>query len=113
MKNIMPAAIGLQQNRYQVDNRNEGRFTAEIKNKKLDNACKDFEAIMLNKIMSSMRENLPKDGLFAESYGEKMFQSMLDEEMTRQLAHGKGMGLAELLYEELSKKDNTPAGGEK
>lgn len=112
MENIMPTAIGFQKNSFSVDNRNEGRFAAEAKNKKLDNACKDFEAIMLNKIMSSMRDSLPEGGLFEKSYGEKIFQSMLDEEMTRQMAHGKGIGLAKLLYEELSKKESNLPGGE-
>lgn len=108
----MPAAIGFQQNRFSVDNRNEDRFSAQVKNKKLDEACKDFEAIMLNKIMSSMRDSLPEGGLYEKSYGEKIFQSMLDEELTRQMAHGKGMGLAKLLYEELSKKESSLPGGE-
>ncbi len=110
MKSIIPATIGFQKNSYQVDKRNEGNFTASIKNKKLADACKDFEAIMLNKIMSSMRDSLPEGGLYEKSYGEKIFQSMLDEEMTRNMAHGKGTGLARLLYEELSKKGNCSQG---
>ena len=110
MKNIMPAPIALQQKSFSVDNRIESRFAAQAKNKKLAAACQDFEAIMLNKIMSSMRDSLPEGGLFEKSYGEKIFQSMLDEEMTRQMAHGKGMGLAKLLYEELSSKDNGVGG---
>ncbi len=112
MKTAISTPIGFQKNSHYVDNKNERIFAADVKNKKLADACKDFEAIMLNKIMSGMRDSLPEGGLYEKSYGEKIFQSMLDEEMTRKMAHGKGIGLADLLYEELSGKDSPQPGGE-
>lgn len=94
-----------------VDSMRERQFVAQAENKKLEGACKDFEAILLNKLLTSMRETVPEGGLFEKSFGEKIYQSMLDEEMTRQMAHGKGIGLGELLYRHLSAGSN-PAGGD-
>ena len=71
----------------------------------LEKACKDFEAIILNKMMASMRKTVPEGGLFEKSYGEKIYQSMLDEELSKNIAHGKGMGLGQMLFEQLTNKE--------
>jgi len=110
MEGITPASIQFQKSLQSVDNRNEKKFTESIENKKLLEACKDFEAILLNKMLSTMRESIPEGGLFEKSYGEKIYQSMLDEQMTNEWAHGKGMGLGELLYKQLSRSIKPSAG---
>ena len=71
---------------------------------RLEKACNDFEAIILNKIFSAMRKSVPEGGLFEKSYGEKIYQSMLDEELSKNIAHSKGMGLGELLFQQLTDK---------
>jgi len=110
MESIIPASIQFQKTLQSVDNRNEKQFAESIEQKKLLEACKDFEAILLNKLLSSMRESIPEGGLFEKSYGEKIYQSMLDEEMTKEWAHGKGMGIGDLLYQQLSRSIKPSAG---
>ncbi len=104
-----PTAFQFQKSGKTADTINEKQLTQNIENKRLDTACKDFEALLLNKIMTSMRESLPEGGLFEKSYGEEIFQSMLDEQMTKEMAHGKGMGLAKLLYQDLNAPELSPA----
>jgi flagellar protein FlgJ len=110
MKSITPASIQFQKTLRSVDNRNEKQFAESIEKKKLLEACKDFEAILLNKMVSTMRESIPEGGLFEKSFGEKIYQSMLDEEMTKEWAHGKGTGIGELLYQQLSRSIKPSAG---
>ncbi|MBI5557536.1 MAG: rod-binding protein [Deltaproteobacteria bacterium] len=109
MKSIAPPSFQFQKIPQAVDNKNERQFADSLENKKLLDACKDFEAILLNKMFSTMRESIPEGGLFEKSFGEKIYQSMLDEEMTKEMAHGKGIGIGELLYRSLSRKINHPA----
>ena len=71
---------------------------------RLEKACKDFEAIILNQMLSAMRKTVPEGGLFEKSFGEKIYQTMLDEELSKKIAHGKGMGLGELLFQQLADK---------
>jgi flagellar protein FlgJ len=73
---------------------------------RLEKACKDFEAIILNQMLSAMRKAVPEGGLFEKSYGEKIYQSMMDEELSKNIAHGKGMGLGEMLFRQLTSKNN-------
>ncbi|MEW6519950.1 MAG: rod-binding protein [Thermodesulfobacteriota bacterium] len=110
MESIIPTSIQLQKSLQAVDNRTEKQFADSIEKKKLRDACNDFEAILLNKLLAGMRETLPEGGLFEKSFGEKIYQSMLDEEMTKQWAHGKGTGIGDLLYQQLSRSIKPPAG---
>ena len=90
-----PATIGLKETTISADN---------VKENKLRKACADFESIMLKQLMSIAREGLPEGGLFDGGRAEEMYRSMLDDELSIKLAHGKGMGLGELLYKQISKQ---------
>lgn len=69
---------------------------------KLKEVCKDMEAVFLNLMLSKMRETVPKSKLMGDSSQEELFQSMLDSEMTKNLAKAGGMGLADMLYKQLT-----------
>lgn len=74
------------------------------KERKLKNACQDFEALVMNQMLQIMRESVPKDGLFSGGYGEELFQSMQDEKLAEHLAAGGGLGFADKLYAQLSNR---------
>lgn len=97
-----PPAIGLKETTASAD---------MIKEKKLRQACADFEAIMLNQLLNMARESLPEGGLFDGGHAENIYRSMQDEELSKQLASGKGMGLGELLFQQISEQHPTTAGG--
>lgn len=69
---------------------------------KLRQACKDMEAVFLNMMWSSMRATVPKSSLTGESNQKEILQSMLDSEMTKNMAQSGGVGLADMLYRQLS-----------
>ncbi|WP_245867487.1 hypothetical protein SPSIL_043500 [Sporomusa silvacetica DSM 10669] len=77
--------------------------TATGEDAKLKAACQDMEAVFLNMMMTRMRATVPKDGLFGNSQEEQMLTSMLDTELTKNMAQAGGMGLADMLYHQLSK----------
>lgn len=74
---------------------------------KLKKACNDFEAIFIKQMLTTMRKSVPKGGLFGGGYEQEMFQSMQDDELAKSIAHGKGMGIAEALYNQVSGKIST------
>lgn len=73
-------------------------------------ACKDFEAILLRQLMSTMRKSIPKSELFGESYAREMYQTLQDEALADHLVQGHGTGLGEVLYRQLSGQDRRTAG---
>jgi len=73
------------------DSRNPG--------KKLMKACNDFEAIFISQLFKTMRGESDKKGLFGKGLGGDLYQGLFDSEIAREMASGKGIGLARRLYE--------------
>jgi len=67
-------------------------------------ATKEFEAFVLYQLMQSMRKTVEKNPLFHGGAGEEVFEDMLDQELTRQLAHAGGIGIGEVLYRQLERQ---------
>ncbi len=81
----------------------QGKMNAAEK-QKLRKACADFEALLTQQMLATMRESTAEpEGLFKKSYGEKLFQSMMDQELAEKMATGKGSGFGDMLFEQLSK----------
>jgi flagellar protein FlgJ len=67
---------------------------------KLKKTCQDMEAVFLNIMMTNMRKTVQKSKLVDTSQEDTM-QSMLDSEITKNMAKAGGMGLADMLYRQL------------
>ena len=74
----------------------------DVKDEKLRKACADFEAIIIQQMLRTMRKSVPKSELLETSYAEEIYQSMHDDELAKGLAHGRGVGLGELLFRQIS-----------
>jgi flagellar protein FlgJ len=66
----------------------------------LKGAATQFEAMYINMMMKSMRDATPQDGML-DNQQTKMFTSMLDQQMSQNLAK-RGIGLADVLVRQLS-----------
>lgn len=63
--------------------------------------AKQFESMLLNTMMKSMRAGTGDGVLGNES--TKLFTEMLDQEYSQKIANGKGIGLADALVAQLSR----------
>lgn len=71
---------------------------------KLKEACEDFESIFLNMLLGTMRKTIPDGELVEKSNATSTFETMLDEEYAKKMAKAGGIGLADVLYKQLSAK---------
>lgn len=69
---------------------------------KLKAVCQDMEAVFLNILMQQMRKTVPKSSLLGDNSGEDIMKSMLDSEMTKNMAKAGGIGIADMLYRQLT-----------
>ena len=60
-----------------------------------------MEAMFLNLMMTNMRNTVQKSGL-VDTSKEEIMRSMLDSEMTKNMAEAGGIGIADMLYRQLS-----------
>ncbi len=74
----------------------------EQQDAKLKAACTEMEALFLNILLTEMRKTVPKDGLTGGGSQEEIVRSLLDGEMTKNMAQAGGAGLADMLYRQLS-----------
>lgn len=74
---------------------------------RLKSVCKDMEAVYLNIMLKQMRATVPKSGLLGSSSQEEIFRSLLDSELTKEMAKGSGIGLGDMLYRQLTLEEET------
>ena len=75
----------------------------EAAQRKLKEACQGFEAIFLQRIWEQMRKNVAKEG-YLHSRDEEAYQGMFDQELVKKMADAGGIGLADMLQQQLSIK---------
>lgn len=73
--------------------------------KEMKKACADFEAMFLAKMLESMRKTIPKSGLLDGGKQEEIYTYLMDENLAKLASQGKGTGLGQWLYKEMSKRD--------
>ncbi len=62
--------------------------------------AKQFEALFLQMVMKSMRDAVPSNGML-DTDQTRLFQSLQDQQMSTNLAQGRGVGLADVIYRQL------------
>ncbi len=69
--------------------------------KALKAAAQQFEALFLQMVLKSMRDATPQDGLFSSDQS-RMYESLLDQQLSQVMAARGGTGLAALIEKQLS-----------
>ncbi|MNL61263.1 Peptidoglycan hydrolase FlgJ [compost metagenome] len=74
--------------------------------KKIKAAAREFEAVMIQQMLKTMRSTVkpsdPEGGSTMATY-----RDMLDEQMARSMAHGRGIGLADVIARQMMGLDKT------
>ncbi len=113
MSNMSPMDAGLaanamaQQNlvqqKLQMDALQKNLSGAPDKQAKLREACEGFESVFLQKMWEQMRQNVNKSG-YLHSRDEETWQGMYDQEFSKKMSSAGGIGLADMLYEQLNQR---------
>lgn len=80
---------------------NTSNISADAEARRLREACQGFEAMFLDIVFKEMRNTVPENTLFGESQGEKIWHSMLDTELMNNVAKAGGVGIADMMYDNL------------
>lgn len=78
--------------------------------KKLYTACQDLESVFVNTVIKTMRQSIQKSSLIGDSFAQETYQSMLDEEYSKQISQTKSLGIADMLYKQLSEQISDEVG---
>jgi len=83
-----------------------GAELQQQRNKELKKACQEFESVFTYELLKSMRKTVDKCDLFHGGEGEEIYESMLDQELSKSMSGYGGNSLSELLYQQLSRIDS-------
>jgi peptidoglycan hydrolase FlgJ len=83
------------------------RLTNGMHPEKLKRACAEFESLFLNYLLKSMRSSVPEGGIIEQSEESKMFKAMLDEKLADEISADGGLGLGEILFEQLKNRNSS------
>jgi flagellar protein FlgJ len=73
--------------------------------KKLRQACTEFESIFLYNLFKEMRRTIPKSSLLPAAPGKDTYEMMFDQKVAEDLSkRGEGIGLQKTLYEQLRRR---------
>ena len=75
--------------------------TTSTTQQKLFEAIEGFESLFLQKLFDTMQNSIQKSSLL-HSREEELWQSMLNEEYAKNFAKVGGIGLANMLYQQLA-----------
>lgn len=81
----------------------EDKLKAEdADDKKLKQACDDFEAVFIGHMLKTMRQTVGEDSLFGKSHSKEIYTSLFDQELATKIARSdNSLGLGDKLYQEL------------
>jgi peptidoglycan hydrolase FlgJ len=85
--------------------------TADAQKKRLHKACQEFESIMTNYMLKSMRQSVMRSE--DPEKGREMYEGMMDETLAGEMSKSGGQGISELLYKQLVPlvQSRTPSSG--
>lgn len=74
------------------------------RNEKIDEVAKMYEKQFLREMVKAMRGTVSASNLVPQSMGEKIYQSQLDEEYVENWGNSGGVGLSDMIYEQIMDK---------
>lgn len=77
----------------------------EQSNKALKKACKEFESLFTYELLKSMRRTVDKCDLFHGGQGEEIYESMLDQELSKNISGHGSNSISGMLYQQLNRSD--------
>jgi Rod binding domain-containing protein len=72
-----------------------------VEDRKMQQACEDFESLLINQMLQQMRQTVPHNELFGGGRAEQLYTSMLDGELAKTMSHQRGIGLSPMLFQQL------------
>ncbi len=102
MQNVSYQPMELEKRIENLSRREGGKKIASEGSSEVKKACADMESLFIFYLLKEMRATVPKTGYLDGGKSEEIYTSMLDARLSKELAAERGIGLAPMLYENLS-----------
>ena len=72
--------------------------------RRLKEACRGFESLFIRILLREMRAGVVESSIFGDRREERFLVEMLDDALADSLAQGGGLGLADIMYDQLARQ---------
>lgn len=69
--------------------------------RKLKAVCREFEAVMISQMLAQVGAS-SSEGMLEGGSAMRTYKSLRDDALARDIAHGEGLGVADMLYRQLA-----------
>jgi peptidoglycan hydrolase FlgJ len=83
--------------------------TADKNSLAVKKVAREFESLMVNEMLKSMRATTGKDSLLSGGRGEEIYRSLLDQEYAQAIASQRTLGMAKFIEQQLIRTEKKPA----
>lgn len=86
--------------------RSQTSTSRKSKDEELMEVARKFEGILIHQMLKAMRKTVQKSDLM-NSFSLQQYESMMDEEIAAEMAKHKGIGLADSIFNQLSRLEKS------
>jgi Rod binding domain-containing protein len=69
----------------------------------LRRAAREFEAVMIEHMLKTVRQSFPKSGFMPSGAGQSLYQDLADEQMAKAISRGGGLGLGDVIIRAMTR----------
>jgi flagellar protein FlgJ len=103
MKDILPSPINISAAQTATDTVTAPSLKGHSE-KEIKKVCADFEAMFIKRMLEMMRKGMPKGGYLDGGFQEEIYTGLFDDQLSKVLSEGKGMGIGAQLYRDVVHK---------
>lgn len=70
--------------------------------------AQDFESVFIAQMLEPMFQGIKTDGPFGGGHSEKMFRSMQNEQVAKEIARSGGIGIADAIFRQILELQEGP-----
>lgn len=103
MKDILPPSVNMSAAQTAIETVTAPSLKGHS-DKEIKKVCADFEAMFIKRLLETMRKGMLKGGYLDGGFQEEIYTDLFDDQLSKVLSEGKGMGIGAQLYKDLVHK---------
>ena len=100
--NLSDIAAGTKQRLQRIQNAQKSGHPGKGTDPKLHDVSRQMESLFIHHLLKEMRATIHKSGFISGGRAEEIYTSMMDAKMALKIAERGGIGLSEMLLNQLS-----------
>jgi flagellar protein FlgJ len=99
--NLSDIAVDTKQRIQRVQNAKKSGHAGKGADAEMRDVCRQMESLFIHHLLKEMRATVHKSGFISGGRAEEIYTSMMDAEMAVQISNRGGIGLSEMLLQQL------------